>query len=125
MPYLRYFVPMASQSASSIRSPGQILRDARRRAGISQQSLAARASTTQSAISRIEADRVSPSTATLGSLLSLMGETLTMDSEPVDFGIDRGLLRSNLRLSPEDRLRRGIAFAATARRNRGVAVGSW
>ncbi|MDP9227535.1 MAG: helix-turn-helix domain-containing protein, partial [Actinomycetota bacterium] len=42
-------------------TPGQLLREARRRHGVSQKRLAIRAGTTQSAISRIEGDRVSPS----------------------------------------------------------------
>ena len=62
-------------------SPGQLLREARRRRGVSQARLAIRARTTQSAISRIEKDRVSPSIATLRELLRLVGEDLILGSE--------------------------------------------
>ena len=48
--------------------------------------LAIRAGTTQSAISRIERDRVSPSVETLRELLYLLGEDLSLSSEVRDFG---------------------------------------
>lgn len=107
-----------------MKSPGQILREARHRHEVSQEELAARAGTTQSAISRIERDRVSPSIATLEELLFVLGENLILDSEVRDFGIDETLNRSNLAFSPEDRVRRGLEFADFARRNRGVATRS-
>ena len=80
-----------------------------------------RAGTTQSAISRIERDRVSPSFETLSELLYLLGEDLTLNSEVRDFGIDRTLNQSNLGLTPAQRVRRGMEFADFARRNRGGA----
>ena len=98
---------------------GELLRDARRRHGVSQQSLATRASTTQSAISRIERDRVSPSVETLRELLYLLGEDLILKSEVRYFGIDRTLNQSNLTFTPEQRGRRGMEFADFVRRNRG------
>lgn len=100
-------------------TPGELLKQARCRHGVSQSSLAVRAGTTQSAISRIERDRVSPSIETLGELLYLMGEDLTLSSEVRDFGIDRTLNQANLGLTPEQRVRRGMEFADFARRNRG------
>jgi transcriptional regulator with XRE-family HTH domain len=100
-------------------TPGELLRDVRRRHGVSQKRLAIRASTTQSAISRIERDRVSPSIETLRELLYLLGEDLSLSSEVRDFGIDRTLNQSNLALTPGQRMRRGMEFADFARRNRG------
>lgn len=93
------------------RSPGQLLREARLRHRVSQEQLASRAGTTQSAISRIEADRVSPSIQTLRELLYLVGEDLVLTSEPRDWGVDRGQVRERLRLTPEQRLEHGLAFA--------------
>jgi transcriptional regulator with XRE-family HTH domain len=55
--------------------PGQLLQKVRHRHGISQKRLAMRAGTTQSAISRIERDRVSPSVETLRELLFLLVRT--------------------------------------------------
>jgi transcriptional regulator with XRE-family HTH domain len=92
-------------------SPGQLLLDARRRHGVTQKSLATRAGTTQSVISRIEHDRVSPSIETLRELLYLLGEDLTLGAEQRDTGIDRTLNRSSLMRNTTERLDYGIAFA--------------
>jgi transcriptional regulator with XRE-family HTH domain len=92
-------------------TPGTLLRDARRRHGISQKRLAIRAGTTQSAISRIEKDRVSPSMETLRELLHLLGEDLTVGTKPREWGIDRTLIRERLRLTPAERLDYCLAFA--------------
>jgi transcriptional regulator with XRE-family HTH domain len=100
-------------------SPGALLRQARARHNVSQAQLAVRAGTTQSAISRIEKDRVSPSIETLRELLYLLGEDLSLGSEVRDFGIDRTLNESNLAFTPEHRVRRGMEFADFLRRNRG------
>lgn len=103
-------------------TPGELLKDARRRHGVSQKRLAIRAGTTQSAISRIERDRVSPSVETLRELLSLLGEDLTLDAAERDTGIDRTLNAKNLELTATQRVRQGLAFADFVRRNRGGAA---
>lgn len=104
-------------------TPGELLRDARKRHGVSQKSLARRAGTTQSAISRIERGGVSPTFGTLSELLHLVGEDLVLTAQPTDSGIDRSLIRANLALTPQRRLERGLDFADFVRRNRGAAVG--
>jgi transcriptional regulator with XRE-family HTH domain len=101
--------------------PGRLLREARIRHSLSQERLAIRAGTTQSAISRIEQERGSPSVKTLAELLRLTGEDLVLKTEPRDYGIDRTLNQSNLRLSPGARVGQGLAFADFVRENRGVA----
>jgi transcriptional regulator with XRE-family HTH domain len=105
-----------------VKTPGELLKEARARHGVSQKSLAARASTTQSAISRIERDRISPSIATLRELLYLLGEDLELGARNRDSGIDRTLNAKNLTLSPSRRVKRGLAFAEFVRRNRGAAA---
>jgi transcriptional regulator with XRE-family HTH domain len=102
-----------------VKTPGQLLREARERHGVSQKQLAMRASTTQSAISRIERDRVSPSVETLRELLYLLGEDLTLGAGQRESGIDRTLNEANLALAPYQRVKRGLAFADFVRRNRG------
>ena len=92
-------------------TPGQLLSEARRRHGVSQARLAARAATTQSAISRIERDRISPSVETLRSLLYLLGEDLELNAQERDSGIDRTLIRERFRQTPEERVDYGMAFA--------------
>jgi transcriptional regulator with XRE-family HTH domain len=91
--------------------PGRLLRDARIRHGLSQQRLARRAGTTQSAISRIEQERISPTVQTLAELLHLMGEDLVLTTQQRDAGIDPTLIDERLRMSEEERLDYGLAFA--------------
>jgi transcriptional regulator with XRE-family HTH domain len=100
-------------------SPGELLREVRQRHGVSQKRLAIRAGTTQSAISRIERDRVSPTFETLRALLALLDEELAVASGRRDSGIDLSLNEENLRLSATGRLQRGLGFADMVRRNRG------
>jgi transcriptional regulator with XRE-family HTH domain len=91
-------------------TPGQLLRDARKRHGVSQARLATRAGTTQSVISRIESDRVSPTVGTLRDLLHLLGEDLVLETAPRDWGIDRTQVRERLSATPEERVSQGLAF---------------
>jgi transcriptional regulator with XRE-family HTH domain len=97
-------------------TPGELLRDARRRHHVTQKQLAARARTSQAAISRIERDAVSPSVATLANLLDVLGEELELGSKPVDYGHDVTILRANLDRTPAERLRHGVSFANFIRR---------
>jgi transcriptional regulator with XRE-family HTH domain len=87
-------------------TPGRLLREARRRHGVTQEQLAARAGTSQAAVSRIERDVVSPSVTTLAGLLDLLGEELELSATPIDYGHDRTLIEANLRVAPEERIRR-------------------
>ncbi len=103
-------------------SPGELLRDVRRRHGLTQRQLAARARTSQAAISRIERGLVSPSVATLANLLDLMGEELELSATPIDYGHDVTLLRERLGLTLGDRLRAGEEFSNYVLRNRGAAT---
>ena len=94
---------------------GQLLREARRRHGISQKQLATRARTSQAAISRIERGLVSPSVSTLAKLLDLLGEELRLSAEPIDHGHDLDLIRANLELTPQQRIQRQTDFANAIR----------
>ncbi len=99
--------------------PGRLLREARVRHGLSQERLAIRAGTTQSAISRIEQERGSPTVRTLAELLNLMGEDLVLGTEKRETGIDLTLNQKNLAFTPEQRIERGLDFADLVRQNRG------
>src|SRR5438045_526265 len=92
-------------------TPGELLKEARRRHGLTQRQLAARARTSQAAISRVERDVVSPSVATLTNWLDLMGEELKLEAEPIDYGHDRTLNELNLRLTPEQRIARQASWS--------------
>jgi len=96
-------------------TPGQLLREARSRHGLTQRQLAARARTSQAAVSRVERDLVSPSVATLASWLDLMGEELTLSAESIDYGHDRTLNALNLELSPAGRIQRQAAFGRSVK----------
>jgi len=102
---------------------GELLVSARRRHGLTQSQLAARARTSQAAISRLERGLVSPSVSTLAHLLDLMGERLLLDAEQIDYGHDRSLLQQNLERTVDERIDHGVAFSNFVLRNRGAASG--
>jgi transcriptional regulator with XRE-family HTH domain len=60
---------------------GELLRETRRRHGLTQRQLAARARTSQAAISRIERGLVSPTVDMLARLLWMMNEQLVLEAE--------------------------------------------
>lgn len=97
---------------------GRLLRETRRRRGLSQEDLAVRAGAAPVVVSDIEADRVSPTVEMLGELLELLGEDLVLGAEERETGIDLTLNRGNLELRPEHRVQRGLAFADVVRENR-------
>ena len=98
-----------------------LLRDARRRAGLTQRELAARAGTAQSAVARIEQGQTDPSTATLARLLAAAGFELRGELIPLPVP-DSHMLEDVARilaLTPEERLlevRNVSRFEAAARR---------
>jgi transcriptional regulator with XRE-family HTH domain len=102
-------------------TPGELLHTVRRRHGLTQQQLAARARTSQAAISRIERDLVSPSVGTLATLLDLMGEELELSAIPIDYGHDVTLFQQTLGMTPSERLHHGTQFANFVLRNLGTA----
>ncbi|MDP3713447.1 MAG: helix-turn-helix domain-containing protein [Mycobacteriales bacterium] len=71
-------------------STGELLREARRRAGLSQSELAARAGVTQSVVSEYEADKRQPAVPTLARLVAATGHELTLGLERRDPAV-RGL----------------------------------
>lgn len=101
---------------------GELLRDARKRHGLTQRQLATRARTSQAAVSRIERGVVSPTIETLAELLWLMNEELVLGAEPVDWGHDATLNQSNLAIDTEARVRRGVAYSRRMAQIRGVAA---
>lgn len=86
-----------------------LIRDARRFAGISQQQLADRMGTTQSAVSRWERGHDEPRIRTLSQILTACGLKLVMAAEPDD--VDRAQIRQQLAMTPEDRLAGVINFS--------------
>lgn len=83
---------------------GHLVREARLRAGISQGELASRAGTTQSAIARLEAGKISPSWDHVIRLIRLAG--FEPDIRLAPRTDDWQLAEESLRLSPGERVRR-------------------
>lgn len=100
---------------------GELLRDTRRRHGLTQRQLAIRARTSQAAISRIERGVVSPTVDTLGELFRLMNEALVLEARPVDWGHDVTLIRRNLQSTPESRVIRGVRHSQRMLEARGAS----
>jgi transcriptional regulator with XRE-family HTH domain len=96
---------------------GQLIREARRRAGLTQRELAGRAGTTQSAIARIERGATEPSYARVGSLVEACGFELIPRIGRLDES-DWSVASANLLLSPEARVgqhRSALRFARAGR----------
>jgi transcriptional regulator with XRE-family HTH domain len=106
------------------RTPGQLLRQTRIRHELSQEQLAVRAGTTQSAIARIERDKGSPSIKTLTDLFQVMGEDFVFGARPRDWGVDLSLNRRNLEHTPTERLERVLGVSDVFQQLRGESSGS-
>jgi transcriptional regulator with XRE-family HTH domain len=95
---------------------GELVREARRRAGLTQRELAERAGTTQSAIARLESGRNSPSFEQVERLLKLCGFSMIVRLASYD---DSHLVqaKANLRRAdPEARLEHMTNVANTWRK---------
>jgi transcriptional regulator with XRE-family HTH domain len=107
--------------------PGEFLREVRAAYGISQGELATRANTTQSAISRIESGKISPTFDTLRELLRLLNADLTLGASTRDTGVDPTLNERNFGFSPSVRVERGLGWADQVlrmQRDNGVRPGA-
>jgi transcriptional regulator with XRE-family HTH domain len=87
-------------------APARLLREARKRAGLTQRALARRARSAQSVVARIESGAASPSWETLERLLRSAGFTLRASLAPRLHGRSHMLddVPRILRLTPEERL---------------------
>lgn len=97
-------------------TPGQLIRETRTRHGLSQERLARRVGTRQSAISRLEADEVSPSVETLDLLLRAMGGRLEIADGQPPRDYDPLHLRATRDRPPAERLALGISWNRMAGR---------
>ena len=84
---------------------GSIIREGRRRAGLSQRELARRLDTSQAAIARWESRSVKPTFESVERALSACGLALRISLVPDD-DHDTQLDREQRQLSPDQRLRR-------------------
>lgn len=95
---------------------GQLIRETRLRRGLSQKRLARRTGTRQSAISRLEADEISPGVETLDLLLRAMGERLEIARSAPERDYDPAHRRATAERSPAERLALGISWNRMAGR---------
>ncbi|HWI96094.1 MAG TPA: helix-turn-helix transcriptional regulator [Solirubrobacterales bacterium] len=95
---------------------GELIRTTRIRSGLSQERLARRTGTKQSAISRLEADEVSPGVETLDLLLRAMGEYLEIAGSQPEREYDPVHRRTTAERSPSERLALGISWNRMAGR---------
>ncbi len=95
---------------------GELIRTTRIRRGLSQERLARRTGTRQSAISRLEADEVSPGIETLDLLLRAMGERLEIAGSQPEREYDPAHRRATAERSPSERLALGISWNRMAGR---------
>lgn len=80
-----------------------LIREARRRAGLTQHELAERAGTTQSAIARLESGRSDPGFDTVRRLMRLSGFNLLVALDPYDDS-DLAQAIANLKRTAEERV---------------------
>lgn len=90
-----------------------LVREARRRAGLTQRGLAERAGTTQSAIARLESGRTSPSFDSVVRLIRLCGFRLDVALDRYDDS-DIAQAEALLRLSVDERVEHVLSAAAFA-----------
>ncbi len=100
---------------------GDLLREARLRAGLTQSELARRASTSQSAIARWESGAVQPSFERLRDLIRACGLELTYGLANYDDSYDY-FINHALRLSPRERVDDAEARERVYAEIRGVAL---
>ena len=93
----------------------QLLREARRRAGLTQRELADRLGTTQSSIARMESGVVSPTFATLRSAIEACGFEIRVGLGEPDPETDT-LFDQTLALTPTERIRQAARVTRFGRR---------
>ena len=90
---------------------GDLIHEARRRAGLTQRELAQRAGKAASVIGRWERGEVKPPLETVAELVRACGLELSFSLGAGDDGHDLSLIRQTLALNPEERFDRAVAAA--------------
>ncbi len=102
---------------------GAIIREGRRRAGLTQAELARRVGTTQSAIARLERGRTEPSLERVRELLRACELDLNVQLAPIDDS-DWSVAQANLALEVDARVRQNQAVLRFARAGRAALAAS-
>jgi transcriptional regulator with XRE-family HTH domain len=82
----------------------QLLKDARRRADLTQADLACRLGVSQAAVAKLERPGANPTVDTLDRALWATGHRLTLDAPACPPGVDESLIRQQLELTPLERI---------------------
>ena len=91
----------------------RLVRDCRLAGGLTQQQLAIRAGTTKTAISRLEAGRLSPTFETVPRLLECMGHHLEATALPMTPSCDPAQLDAVAGMTPTERLDHALTSQAS------------
>jgi len=102
-------------------SAATLVKASRKRAGLTQAELARRAGTTQPVVARLEREGANPRLNTLERMIAATDHSLELSAGPAD-GIDETMIVADLKLSPDERLRRFEQLYDFARRFGGVAL---
>jgi len=95
---------MEATTAADTASPGRLLAQARRRAGLTQAELARRLAISQAAVAQLERPDANPRIATLDRALRAVGAELLIAAPPRPASVDESLIRGQLALTPSQRL---------------------
>jgi transcriptional regulator with XRE-family HTH domain len=106
---------------------GDLIKEARRRAGLTQAELAERAGTTQSAIARWERGLVDPGFDKVRQLLRLCGLALYVQLEPWEDGLESDLSQAHQwqRRSPRSRMEENARLVNMYKEMRASAKRQW
>ncbi len=96
-------------------SAARLIRETRRRAGVTQVQLAKRLGTTQPAVAKLERDDSNPKLNTVVEALAALGHELRLEAVPRAANVDESLVRRQLELTPAQRLRQLEAMHRQAR----------
>jgi len=102
-------------------SAAALIKTSRRRSGLTQAAVARRAGMTQPVVARLEREGANPRLDTLEKVIAATGHSLELSAGPAS-GIDETMITADLRLSPDERLRRFEGLYDFARRFGGVAL---
>jgi transcriptional regulator with XRE-family HTH domain len=99
----------------------RLMREARRRAGLTQSALARRLGVSQPVVARLERRGANPRLDTLDKVVAATGHSLELSLVPSP-GIDETMIAADLRLTPDQRLQNFEAFYGFLKKAGGAAL---